>query len=142
MGQTGGVLGSIEFLEFEEVVEINRRMIAAYGGFFTEGDDNLANPGSLKHILEMIQGSLIGHNPYPTVVEKAAILAWRIIEGHIFHDGNKRTGFESCRLMLDLNGYTMRIDRDVVDMAIQICEGQVSFSDFVQWLKERLVEEP
>ena len=58
MGQTGGVLGSIEFLEFEEVVEINRRMIAAYGGFFTEGDDNLANPGSLKHILEMIQGGV------------------------------------------------------------------------------------
>lgn len=116
-------------------------MIAAYGGFFTEGDDNLANPGSLTHTLEMIQGSFFGHDPYPTVVEKAAILAWRIIKGHVFHDGNKRTGVESCRLMLDLNGYTMKVDREVVDMAIQICEEQVSFGDFVQWLEERLVEE-
>lgn len=139
MGRTGKVLDAIEFLEFEEVLEINRRMILAYGGFFTEGDNNLANPGSLRYTLEMIQGSFFESDPYPTVVEKAAFLAWRIIKGHMFHDGNKRTGVESCRLMLDLNGYTMRIDRDVIDMAVWICEGQVSFDEFTQWLEDHLV---
>ena len=78
MGRTRQALGS-KFLEFEEVVEINRRMVLTYGGFFVEGDDNLANPGSLTYVLQAIQGSYFGHNPYPTLIEKAAALAWRII---------------------------------------------------------------
>lgn len=139
MGRTGELLDPIKCLEVEEVIEINRRLVLTYGGFFTEGNDNLANPGSLMYILEAVQGSFFGHDLYPTLIEKAAALAWRIIKAHTFHDGNKRTGIESCRLMLDLNGYTMRIDREVIDVAIQICEGQISFRDFVQWLEARVV---
>lgn len=141
MGRTRQALGS-KFLKFEEVVEINRRMALTYGGFFVEGDDNLANPGSLTYVLQAIQGFYFGHNPYPTLIEKAAALAWRIITGHVFHDGNKRTGMEACRLMLDLNAYTMRIDKEVIDVAIQICENQISFRDFVRWLEARVVEKP
>lgn len=140
MGRTGEILDSVEFLELEDVLEINRQMIATYGGFFVEDNDNLANPGSLMYILEAIRGSFFGHDLYPTLIEKAAALAWRIMTAHVFHDGNKRTGMESCRLMLDLNGYTMRIDKEVKEVAIQTCEGKISFSDFVQWLETRVVE--
>jgi len=140
MGRTGETLESIDFLELEEVIEINRRMIAAYGGIFFEGDDNLANPGSLMYVLEAIQGSLFGHCLYPTVIAKAAALAWRIIKLHIFHDGNKRTGMESCRLMLDLNGYVMRIDKKVVDTAIQIDGCSVSVADFIDWVEARVAK--
>jgi death-on-curing protein len=142
MGRAGEPLEPIRFLALEEVVEINRRMILAYGGFFAEGNDNLVNPGSLQYILEAIRGSFFGYDPYPTLIEKASALAWRIITAHVFHDGNKRTGMEACRLMLDLNGYTMRIDREVVDTAIQICEKQISFSGFVRWVEDRVVHNP
>ena len=40
-------------------------MIAGFGGIFMEGDHNLANPGSLEHLLEAIQGALFGHDRYP-----------------------------------------------------------------------------
>jgi death-on-curing protein len=140
MGRTSELLASTKFLEVEEVIEINRRMILTYGGFFTEGDNNLANPGSLIYILGAIQGSFFDHDLYPTLIEKAAALAWRIMTAHVFHDGNKRTGMEACRLMLDLNAYTMRIDKEVIDVAIQICENQISFRDFVRWLEARVVE--
>ena len=140
MGGTGALLNSINFLKFEEIVEINRLMVLTFGGFFTEGDDNLANPGSLMYILEAVQGSFFGHNPYPTLIEKTAAIAWQIIKAHIFHDGNKRTGMEACRLMLDLNGHTMRIDIEVKDVAVQICEKQISFHEFVQWLEGRVTK--
>jgi len=81
MGRTG------ETLTVERILEINRRMIYEFGGIFFVGDHNLANPGSLEHVLVEIRGSLFGQELYPTVYEKAAILAWRIITGHIFHDG-------------------------------------------------------
>lgn len=124
-------------LEFGDIVEINRRMIHAFGGLFVADVDNLLNPGSLDHILEAIQGSVFGYDPYPTLVEKAAALAWRIIVGHVFHDGNKRTGVDACRQLLELNGYAMRMDEEVVDIAIRIATAQMPFVDFVRWLEAR-----
>ncbi len=125
-------------LKLADILEINRRMIQAFGGIFFEGDDNLANPGSLEYILEAIQGSLFGYDLYPTLVEKAAAVAWRIITAHVFHDGNKRTGMEACRLLLDINGYVMQIDVEVVNVAVQIASGELGFADFVQWLEARV----
>ena len=116
-------------------------MIAEFGGFFA-GNRNLANPGSLEHILEAIRGSLFGEELYPTIYEKAAALGWRVIIGHVFHDGNKRTGMEACRLFLELNGYTMRIDRDVIDMALKIATHEVAFADFVRWIEDRTTPTP
>jgi death-on-curing protein len=126
---------ALPVLTFDEIVEINRRMILHFGGVYFEGDRNLANPGSLRHVLEEIQGSLFGYEPYPTVIEKAAVLGWRIIAGHVFHDGNKRTGMEACRLFLELNGYEMAIDRDVVEKALQIANGQIALAEFTHWLR-------
>lgn len=116
-------------------------MVVAYGGLYVEGDSNLANPGSLKHTLALVRSQgFFGHDPYPTVTEKAALLAWRIIRRHVFHDGCKRTGMEACRLMLELNGYEMRIDREVADVAEQIGEGELSFDRLVTWLRARVSE--
>jgi death-on-curing protein len=112
-------------------------MITEFGGIFFKGNHNLVNPGSLEHVLEEIQGSFFGHEPYPTLVEKAAAICWRIIVNHVFHDGNKRTGMEACRLFLELNGYAMRIDFEVVDMALRIATREVQFPEFVQWVEQR-----
>jgi hypothetical protein len=42
-----------------DIVEINRRMIAHFGGVFFEGDDNLANRGSLKSMARFMDRSYI-----------------------------------------------------------------------------------
>ena len=128
-------------LTLDEIVEINRRMIDKFGGVFFLGDRNLASPGSLEHVLEEIEGSLFGQEIHPTIIEKSAAIGWRIIiAGHIFHDGNKRTGMEACRLFLDLNGYTMKIDREVVDVALKIATSAMQFPEFVHWLEQRTTQ--
>jgi death-on-curing protein len=71
------------------------------------------------------------------IFEKAALIAQRIIVGHIFHDGNKRTGMESCRLFLEMNGYDMRVDQEVVNTAIQIATHEIQFNEIISWLQER-----
>lgn len=128
---------TFKVLTIEDIVEINRRMIGEFGGIFFEGDRNIANIGSLEHVLYEIQGYLFGHTPFPKLIEKAAAIAWRIIVNHIFHDGNKRTGMEACRIFLELNGYEMKIDSKVVDMALNIAKNKVNFNEFVQWLDSR-----
>jgi len=83
---------TFETLTVSEIVEINRRMIQSFGGVFFEGDRNLANSGSLEFVLAEIQGPLFDTELHPSIIEKAAAIGWRIIAGHVFHDGNKRTG--------------------------------------------------
>ncbi len=127
----------MRFLELNDVVLINRRMIEEYGGF-SAGEDNLLNPGSLDYVLEAIQGSLFSVDAYPTLIEKAAALACCIIGSHVFHNGNKRTGMEACRMLLDLNGHTMRIDEEVKAVATQIAVGEFSFPELARWLETRV----
>ncbi len=134
------MVGTVQVLTVREIIEINRRMIAEFGGIFFEADQNLRMPGSLEHVLEEIQGSLFGFEPHPTLPEKAAAICWRIVVNHVFHDGNKRTGMEVCRLFLELNGYQMRIDHDVVEMALRMANADVEFHEFVDWVKERITE--
>jgi death-on-curing protein len=136
MGGTG------ETLTLERIMTINRRLISEFGGIFFEGDNNLANPGSLDHVLAAIDGTLFGQELYTTLYEKAAAIGWRIIVGHVFHDGNKRTGMEACRLYLDLNGYDMRIDQEVVAMALKIATREIELADFVAWIEQRTTQRP
>ena len=131
------MVGTGKTLTVPDVIEINRRMTAHFGGIFFDGDDNLANRGSLEYVLAEIHGSLYELELYPDVFQKAGLIAWRIITGHIFHDGNKRTGMESCRLFLELNGYTLRMDMEIVDMALRIATHEISFEEFVEWLRNR-----
>jgi len=127
---------TFKILTVEDIIEINRRMIKESGGFHNS-DNNSANLGPLEHILDVIQGSVFGVNLYPSIFEKAGAIAWRIITEHVFFDGNKRTGMEACRNFLEQNGYNMRIDFDIIDVAIDIAEKKVEFYDFILWLKKR-----
>lgn len=127
----------MKYLQFSEIVLINRRMISEWGGY-SESEDNLLNPGSLEYVLDAIQGSLFGQDRYPTLIDKAAAVAWYVITGHVFHNGNKRTGMGACRSLLEANGYTMRIDWEVKDIAFRIAEGQLSFPELVDWLERRV----
>jgi len=112
-------------------------MIARFGGIFFDADSNLANRGSLEHVLMEVQATVFAHDVFDTLFKKAAAICWRIITGHVFHDGNKRTGMEACRLLLELNGYRMRIDSKAVQMALRVASGEVGFDDFVSWVQER-----
>ena len=133
------MVGTGETLTVADVVEINRRMITHFGGIFFEGDKNLANQGSLEYLLAEIHGSLYGEELYPDLFQKAGLIAWRIIVGHIFHDGNKRTGMESCRLFLELNGHILKVDMEFVDVALRIATHDIEFDDFVEWLRNRTI---
>jgi len=128
---------ALKVLTRADIITINRRMIQLFGGIYFQNDDNLANPRSLDYVLEAIQGSLFGRELFPTILEKAAAIGFRTITRHVFHDGNKRTGMEACRLFLEQNGYLMRIDREVVDVAIKIASNQFSLEEFGQWLVAR-----
>jgi death-on-curing protein len=110
----------LRFPTREDIVRLNRRLVEETGGEFVP-PDNLMNPGSLEWVLEAIQYPLFGVDQYPTLADKAALLAWIIIEGHVFHDGNKRTGMATLISFIRLNGYQLDVSPDeIVEVALRV----------------------
>lgn len=90
-----------------QIIQINRQMIHTFGGIFFEADQNLLKRGSLEYALEEIDAVLFGEELHPNLFEKAATLIYKIIIGHVFHDGNKRTGLATGQLLIMMNGYDL-----------------------------------
>jgi death on curing protein len=129
----------------EDIVNLNRRHILETGGEWT-GTDNVINSGSLEWVLEAIQYPLFGVQLYPTLAEKASVLAWAIINDHVFLDGCKRTGMSAMEIFIIVNGYCLTATGDDIrDMAVRIATHLAqSFSqdDLVGWIREHISLRP
>lgn len=117
-------------------------MILEFGGEPISAGDNTVNPSSLHFALGTVQGDLFGAPIFATLPAKAASLAWHIIAGHVFVDGNKRTGMEAARLFLDLNGVHFPIDNEVIEISERIATGSLPLDEFVIWLTSRVTPGP
>jgi death-on-curing protein len=126
---------------WEDIILLNHRLIEETGGLWI-GPDNLRNSGSLKWVLEAIQYPLFGFDLYPTLAEKAALLAWIIIDDHVFHDGCKRTGMAALEVFILLNGYRLGASGDEIrDVAILVAQStQIGYTrdDFVSWVRGKI----
>jgi death-on-curing family protein len=126
----------------DNIISLNRRHSQRAGTLYVE-PDNLRNAGSLEWVLDAIQYPLFGVDKYPTLAEKAALLAWVIIDGHVFHDGNKRTGMSALDIFIRQNGYQLTAtDEEVVEIALRIASRKIradyTFDEFMQWVANRL----
>ena len=80
---------------------------------------------------------------YPTLIQKAAALGFSLIANHPFVDGNKRVGWASMLVMLELNGVSLYFDEDdEVGTALAIAAGEMSRAELVIWLQGRVLFEP
>jgi len=133
----------LKFPSFEDIVKNNRRHLEAAGQRYV-GVDNLKERDSLKWVLDAVQYPLFGVDHYPSLVEKAAKLTWTIIGGHVFWDGNKRTGMSVLHAFLRVNGYRLDTTNDeVVETALRIAkahtEENYTYEEFVRWVRDRIV---
>jgi len=75
------------------------------------------------------------HDLYPTLVEKAAALAFSIIQGHPFIDGNKRAGHAAMAIFLRLNGQEIvATTEDQEALILGVASGTVSREGMASWL--------
>lgn len=79
---------------------------------------------------------LFGREQYPGSFLKAAVLATRIIRGHPFTDGNKRTGYLSAITMLEImSGLTVEATEDeVVKVCLAVEAGRMSAEELADWM--------
>ncbi len=96
----------MEYLKKEDFILINRLTVERHGGNFVP-PFNFLNENSLDYLIEAVEAEMFGEPLYPEIGDKAAVYMFSVITGHIFQDGNKRTGLEAALLFLRLNGFRL-----------------------------------
>ena len=126
----------MRFPTLQYIVSLNRTLVEKYGGKF-QPPDNLINPNSLHWVLEAIQYPIFNSDNYPTIHHKAALLMWIIYTGHVFNDGNKRTGFVASATFLDMNGYKIiASSNEVKKISLAVAthsKSGIKINDLVEW---------
>ncbi len=124
------------WLPKDEVIATNKKAVAETGEPFFVRDHGLLESALAKPQQHYYYGGEID------VVSLASVLLFGIARNHAFEQGNKRTGFLSAILFLELNGYMLTIaDTDLLGKHITlVIEGELPEASFVQTLQHFVTE--
>ena len=97
----------IRYLDINEVVRIHDIIVESSGGL-----KGIRDQGGLESSLTLPKMEVFGEILYPTIQEKAAVMAFSLIANHPFLDGNKRIGHAVMEIFLVLNGFEVNASTD------------------------------
>ena len=111
------------------VFAFHDRLLAEHGG-----STGIRDEGLLESALARPQNLVACGKP--ALPELAASYAFGLVKNHPFIDGNKRTGFATAALFLQLNGLHFdATEVDVVLRTLALAAGEMSEADYAAWLK-------
>ncbi len=108
---------SVEFLDLADVLSLASALL---------GDPPpIRDIGLLGSAVARPQTTVFGHDAYPTLFHKAAALLHSVLKNHALVDGNKRLGWLSTAVFLEINGVTAtHVSNDAVyDFVIGVTTG-------------------
>jgi death-on-curing protein len=124
----------MRYLTLAEVLELHRRLVEESGG-----QRGLRDLGMLESAVAQPLGSFGGQDLYPSIVEKAAALAYSLALNHPFIDGNKRTSHAAMEVFLVLNGHEINASADEQESFwFALAAGQRSRAELVAWLRDHV----
>jgi len=113
----------------EAVLALHERLLAEFGG-----RDGLRDEGLLDSALEHPR-QLFAYGK-PDLFDLAAAYAFGLVRNHPFVDGNKRIGFTTAILFLDLNG--LRVTASEADAALNtlaLAADELNQAAYSGWLR-------
>lgn len=117
----------------KEAEAINFMVIAQFGGYAGGiRDENLfkaamARPLNKWHYDE----------PNPDLFFLAAAYCYGICQGHVFHEGNKRTAYVVAITFLSLNGVECTPDQtDIVATILPLATNNITEEELADWFKK------
>lgn len=115
------------YLSAEDIVRINAKVIMKHSPGEMIG---LKDPNALNMAVNQPAQSVFGEDLYPTIFDKAAILAINLSKRHPFHNGNKRTALVSMITFFEINGYTTKFfQQEAVKLILDITTSKKDFDD-------------
>lgn len=125
----------IRYLTLSELIHLHERIIKQSGGA-----TGLLDSGALESALQQPRQTFDGEDLYPSIVDKAAALAFSLILNHSFLDGNKRLGHAAMEVFLVLNGFELFAAVEEQERIIlQVAAGELQRVDFTSWVHAHVV---
>ena len=129
---------TLRYLTIDEILRVAKRHVA---------NNELLKESQLQYLVEIVCQNFGDTELFPTLTQKAAVYAHHIITGHIFLDGNKRTGMTCALWFFVLSGCSLRlgIDDSIVELGVKIANGTITdievIADHLQsWLEQQTNE--
>jgi death-on-curing protein len=124
----------VRYLTLSEALELHRRVIGQSGGAL-----GVLNLAALESSLTQPRMTFGGTELYPSIVDKAAVLGYSLIQNHPFLDGNKRTGHAAMEVFLLLNHCEIQASVDEQErVVLQVASGKMDREAFTLWLRDHV----
>lgn len=120
----------IEFLDLDDVVGLAVALL---------GDPApIRDLGLLGSAVVRPQTTAFGDDAYPDIWTKAAALLQSIVTNHALIDGNKRLGWLSTAVFLEINGIgvSRASNDDVYDLVIEVAAGRPTIDAIAERLQQ------
>lgn len=118
------------WIEERDVLAIHDRLLALHGG-----PRGLRDRGLLQSALARPRQHY-AYAGFSNNFEMAALYTAGIIRNHPFVDGNKRTGFVTGVLFLELNGFDFQPhEEDATQAVLDLAASRLDESAFADWLR-------
>jgi death-on-curing protein len=125
----------MNYLDLNEVLTLHAALIRASGG-----SPGLLDRGALESALAQPRMTFGGAELYPTLIEKAAALAYSLALNHAFVDGNKRIAQAAMEALLLRNGQEVAATVDEQEgIFLNLAAGQLGRDEFTDWLARHIV---
>jgi len=120
----------LKYISRDQIIIVHDRIIESFSK--EKGDMTL---GNLEATLERVEG--YKGEDKDALFWKAAILLERIVLGHPFIDGNKRTAYEAAKIFLQANGFTLNAEEDeVIDLLVGVAKSKKNRYSIKAWLEK------
>lgn len=114
----------------QQLLKMHSDLLAQTGGL-----DGLRDEGLLESALAAPFQTYDAQELFRSIQEKAARLAYGLIQNHPFIDGNKRIGTHAMLVLLALNGIELIYTQDELsDIILKIAASTASYEDLLAWI--------
>lgn len=122
--------GSIDDFDVNYLIQINNRIVEAFGGI-----KGVRDIGTLEHLI------YFHLNQEDKIYRNAAIALHTILTRHPFFDGNKRTGFTLALLILRMENIEIKACKDDIEnFLLKVANYECSCRNVEIWLKKHSQE--
>ncbi|MBU1809375.1 MAG: type II toxin-antitoxin system death-on-curing family toxin [Candidatus Omnitrophica bacterium] len=122
----------MKYLNIYQVLAIHSEVIEQAGG-----SKGIRDIGLVDSAVARPQVTFGGKDLYPDIFSKVACLGHSLIRNHPFVDGNKRTGYMSMRLFLNINRYDIKAPEDEkYKFVIEIAGKERDERSIAEWLEK------
>jgi death-on-curing protein len=120
----------VTILTVSEIILLHEKLITATGG-----ERGIRDKRLLESAVLSCYQTFGGEELYPTVIEKAARMAFAICKSHPFIDGNKRTAIVSMLVLLRIRGISLRYTQaELVELGLKIANSFIEYEEIIMWI--------